>query len=129
MSSEPKSTASTRLTAATTRDASSAQPKLSTVRIPSVSASVARRIAASAISTSRKPRTSVRGNRSAARTGGMTAFSAETITATSSAPQKLLTSTPGSTQAATINATPVASHATTSGNNRMRGRSGFQAVD
>ena len=59
----------------------------------------------------------------------MTAFSAETITATSSAPQKLLTSTPGRTQAATISATPVANHATTSGNSRMRGRSGFQAVD
>ena len=69
------------------------------------------------------------GNRSAASTGGMTAFSAETIAATSSAPQKLLTSTPGRTQAATISATPVANHAAMSGKSLMLGRSGFQDVD
>ena len=129
MSSEPSTTASTTLTAATTSAARRAQPKLSIVMMPSVKLSVARRIAASATSTSRKPRTSVNGNRSAASTGGMTAFSAETITATRSAPQKLLISTPGRSHAATISATPVANHETTSGNNRKRGAAGFQAVE
>ena len=38
-------------------------------------------------------------------------------------------STPGRSHAATINATPVASHETTRGNNRKRVRSGFQAVE
>ncbi len=59
----------------------------------------------------------------------MTAFSADTIAATTSAPPKFLMSTPGRTQAATISATPVASHATIRGNNRKRGASGFQSVD
>ncbi len=45
----------------------------------------------------------------------MTAFSAATIAATSSAPQKSSMWTPGRIPAATINATPVASHETTSG--------------
>ena len=97
MSSEPRNTASTTLTAATTSAASSAQPKLSTVSTPSVRSAATRRIRASAIRTSRKPSTSVSGNRSAASTGGMTAFSAATIAATSSAPRKLLMSTPGRT--------------------------------
>ena len=69
------------------------------------------------------------GNRSAASTGGMTAFSAAAMSATSSAPQKLSMLTPGSSPAATIRATAVASHETTSGNSRQRGRSGRQAVD
>ena len=46
-----------------------------------------------------------------------------------SAPQKLSMSTPGRIPAATITATPVASHETRSGNSRQRGRSGCQAVD
>ena len=66
MSSEPRNTSITTLTAATTSAARSAQPKLSTLITPSVTASAMRRIAASAISTSRKPRTSVSGKRSAA---------------------------------------------------------------
>ncbi len=37
--------------------------------------------------------------------------------------------TPGRTPAATINATPVASHDVTNGNNRKRGRSARHAVD
>ena len=37
--------------------------------------------------------------------------------------------TPGRSPAATINAMPMASHETTSGNSRKRGRSGCQAVD
>ena len=69
------------------------------------------------------------GKRSAASTGGMTAFSAATIAATTSAPQKLLMSTPGRTQAATIKATPVANHETRSGNTFKRGRSGCQEVE
>ena len=129
VSSEPRITASTTLTAATTSAASSAQPKLSTLSTPSVTSSAMRRMTASAISTSRKPRTSVSGNRNAASTGGMTAFSAATITATSSAPQKSSMLTPGRIPAATIKATPVASHETTSGNNRKRGRSVCQSVD
>ena len=48
MSSEPSRTASTTLTAATTSAASSAQPKPSTRRMPSVRASVASRMPASA---------------------------------------------------------------------------------
>ena len=120
VSSVPSTTASTTLTAATTSDVSSAQPKSSTVRMPSVSASAASRIAASASSTSRKPTTSVSGSRSAASTGGTIALSAATIAATSSAPQKLSTLTPGSSPAATINATPIASHETTSENSRQR---------
>ena len=97
MSSEPRMTASTTLTAATTSAARSAQPKLSTREhaVGHVQLGGDRRIRASAISTSRKPSTSVSGNRSAARTGGMTAFSAATIAATTSAPQKLSMSTPG----------------------------------
>ncbi len=59
----------------------------------------------------------------------MTAFSAATITATSSAPQKLSMWTPGRIAAATIKATPVASHETRRGNSRRRGRSGCQLVD
>ena len=108
--SEPTNTAITTLTAATTSDARSAQPKLSTLITPSVTASAIRRIAASAINTSRKPRTSVSGRRSAASNGGMIAFSAATMTATSSAPQKLSMWTPGRTPAATIRATPVPSN-------------------
>ena len=86
-------------------------------------------MSASAIRTSRKPSTSVSGNRSAARKGGITAFSAATITATTSAPQKLLMSTPGRMPAATISAMAVPSQETRSGNSRSRGRSGFQAVE
>ena len=56
---------------------------------PSVRSSASRRMSASAIRTSRKPSTSVSGSRSAASRGGMTAFSAATIAATTSAPQKL----------------------------------------
>ena len=59
----------------------------------------------------------------------MIAFSAATIAATSSAPQKPSMWTPGRIPAATIRATPVASHERRRGNNRKRGRSGFQAVD
>ena len=59
----------------------------------------------------------------------MTAFSAATMAATSSAPQKLPMSTPGRIAAATIKATPVANHETSKGNSRKRGRSGCQAVD
>ena len=128
-SDAPRTTASTTLTAATTRAARRAQPKLSTLSTPSVTASAMRRMTASATSTSRKPRTSMSGSRSAASTGGMIAFSTETIAATSSAPQKPSMWTPGRSPAATISATPVASHETRSGNNRKRGRSGFQAVD
>ena len=124
MSSVPSMTASTTLTAATTSAASSAQPKPSTVSTPSVSASVRSRMPASANSTSRKPRTSVSGRRSAASTGGMTAFSAATITATSSAPQKPSMLTPGRIPAATTKAMPVASHETTSGNRRSGGSPG-----
>ena len=97
--------------------------------MPSERFAVSCRIKASAISTSRNPRTRVSGSLSAASTGGITAFSAATTTATRSAPQKLWTSTPGKAQDATINATPVASHETASGNNRRRGRSGRHAVD
>ena len=122
-------TASTTLTAATTSAASSAHPKLSTVSTPSVRSAASWRITAFATSTSRKPRTSVSGNRSAASTGGMTAFSAAATAATSSAPPKLSMLTPGRIPAATIKATPVASHDTTSGNTRQRGRSGFHASD
>ncbi len=131
VSSEPRMTASTTLTAATTNAASSAQPKLSTVSTPSVTfrSAAMRRMTASAINTTRKPRTSVSGNRSAARMGGMTAFSAATMAATSSAPQKLSMSTPGRIAAATIRARPVANHETSRGNSRQRGRSGCQAVD
>ena len=131
MSSEPRRTASTTLTAATMNAARSAQPKLSTLKTPSVTFSSAAiwRITASAIRTSRKPRTSVSGNRNAASTGGMTAFSNATTAATTSAPQKLPMSTPGRTHEATIKATPVANHDTTSGNTFRLGRSGCQAVD
>ena len=59
----------------------------------------------------------------------MTAFSAATIAATTSAPQKLSMWTPGRIHEATIRATPVANHETRSGNSRRRGRSGFQAVE
>ena len=58
----------------------------------------------------------------------MTAFSVATIAATRSAPQKLLTSTPGSTHEATISAVPVASQETTSGNTFKLARSGFQPI-
>ena len=88
-----------------------------------------RRMNASANSTSRKPSTSVSGRRSAASTGGMTALSAATIAATSSAPQKLSMLTPGNSPAATIKAAAMASHETTSENSRKRGRSGCHAVD
>ncbi len=86
-------------------------------------------MSASAIRTSRKPSTSVSGSRSAASNGGITAFSAATITATPSAPRKLLMSTPGRSPAATISAMPVPSQEMTSGKSRSRGRSGRQAVD
>ncbi len=79
--------------------------------------------------TRRNPRTSVSGNRIAASTGGMTAFSAATTAATTSAPQKVPMSTPGSAHEATIKATPVANHDTSSGNNLMRARSGCQSVE
>ena len=59
----------------------------------------------------------------------MTALSAATIAATTSAAQKLWMSTPGRTHAATINATPVASHEMTSGNTLKLGRSGCQEVE
>ena len=114
VSSVPRRTAMTTLTAATMSEVSSAQPKPSTVSTPSVRASVRRRMPASANSTSRKPRTSVSGNRSAASTGGMTAFSTATSAATSSAPQKPSMPTPGRSPAATMKAMPVASHDTTS---------------
>ena len=127
MSSEPRRTASTTLTAPTTKAARRAQPKLSTVNESATSPAIWR-MSASAISTSRKPRTSVSGNRSAARTGGMTAFSTATIAATTSAPQKVSISTPGRSHEATIRATPVANHETSSGNNLRRGRSGCQDV-
>ena len=131
MSSEPRITARTTLTAATTSAASSAQPKLSTLNAPSVTRNSAAiwRMSASATRTTRKPSTSVSGNRRAASTGGITAFNAATTAATTSAPQKLLTLTPGRIAAATISATPVASHETRSGNTRKRGRSGCHAVD
>ena len=129
MSSEPRNTSSTTLTAATMSAARRAQPKLSTLSTPSVRSAAIRRMRASATNTSRKPRRSVSGNRRAARTGGMTAFSAATITAMSSAPQKSSMWTPGRIPAATIKAMPVASHETRRENGRQRGRSGFQAVE
>ena len=95
MSSEPRMTASTTLTAATTSAARSAQPKPSTVSTPSVRPVGRGRMPASANRTSTKPRTSVGGRRSAASTGGTTAFSAATTAATTSAPQKPSTLTPG----------------------------------
>ena len=69
------------------------------------------------------------GNRSAASTGGMTAFSTATTAATTSAPQKVPMSTPGRSHEATIKATPVANHDTSRGNSLMRVRSGCQASD
>ena len=124
VSSEPRRTASTRLTAATTSEASRAQPKPSTLSIPSVRSSARSRMPASANSTSRKPRTSVSGNRRAASSGGMIAFSAAVIAATSERPQKLSMLTPGRIPAATISAIPEASHEASSGISRQRGRSG-----
>ena len=59
----------------------------------------------------------------------MTAFSAATITATRSAPQKPSMWTPGRIAAATIRATPVANHEARRGTSRHWGRSGFQAVE
>ena len=89
-----------------------------------------RRIAASASRTSTKPRTSVSGNRSAASTGGMTAFSAAAIAATSKRPPEAVDARrPATTPPATISATPVASHDASRPNTVNRGRSGFQAVD
>ena len=114
VSSVPRSTASTMLTAATTSEVRNAQPKPSTVSTPSVRLSVSTRMPASAIRTSKNPRTSVSGNRNAASTGGMTAFSAATIAATSSAPQNPSMLTPGRIPAATRKASPVPSHETTS---------------
>ena len=69
------------------------------------------------------------GKRSAASTGGMTAFNAATTAATTSAPQKLSTLTPGNSPAATIRAAAMASHETTSEYTRKRGGSGCHAVD
>ena len=129
LSSVPKATASTTLTAATTSAARSAQPKLSTLSTPSVTSAAMRRMTASAINTSKKPRTSVSGSRSAASTGGITAFNAATTAATTSAPKKLSMWTPARIPAATITATPVANQETRRGNSRKRGRSGCQAVD
>ena len=68
--------------------ATRASPIRSCRRDPSVRYRSASRMAASANHTSRKPSTSVAGRRSAARTGGITAFSTATTAATSSAPQK-----------------------------------------
>src|SRR3954451_21985367 len=129
-SCEPSTTARTTLTAATTSEARSAQPKLSTSSAPSVTSRLAAtsRISASATSTSRKPTTSVSGRRRAARIGGMTALSADTTAATSRAPQKLLMSTPGRTPAATIRATPVANQETRSGNSRILACSGCHDI-
>ena len=59
----------------------------------------------------------------------MTAFSAAATAATSSAPQKLSMLTPGRSPAATIKATPIASHETTKWERGRRGRSAFHAPD
>ena len=55
----------------------------------------------------------------------MTAFSAATIAATTSAPQKLSMPTPGRSPAATISATPVASHETSEPEHREARTFGF----
>ena len=60
----------------------------------------------------------------------MTALNAAVIAATSSAPQKSSMLTPGQDAGGHHQrATPVASHDTSSGNTRQRGRSGFHAED
>ena len=125
MSSEPRSTANTTLTAATTSAAGAPSRSCRPSARRGSPRRPARSMRASAIKTSRKPSTSVSGNRSAASAGGMTAFSAPMIAATTSAPQKFSMSTPGRIPAATINAMPVANHETRSGKTSPAGTLGL----
>ena len=80
--------------AAMTRDASSAHQNESTVKLVRASAEN-QSTAALRKSESRKPKTSVSGSRSAAKMGGITAFSAAMTTATTNAPPQSSMSTPG----------------------------------
>ena len=88
MSSVPSRTASTTLTAATT-SAAEQRPAEAVDAQDAVGQGVGQRAGCRRRRTARagSPRTSVSGSRSAASTGGMTAFSAATIAATSSAPR------------------------------------------
>ncbi len=129
MSSVSRRTANTTLTTATTRAARRAQPKLSTVSHPFVMPAAACSMSASATSTSTKPNTSVSGSRSAASTGGMTAFRTATMAAMTSAPLKSSTLTPGRTSAAAIRATAEVNQVTRSGTSRQRGRSCRRGAD
>jgi hypothetical protein len=93
-SSAEKTTSSTTVTADITSAARSAHQNESTVKLSSTSADH-RSTAALRTSEIRKPKTSVSGSRSAANTGGMTAFSAATTAATTNAPLQSAMSTPG----------------------------------
>ena len=128
MSSEARRTASTTLTAATTSAASSAQPKLSTRRIPRSG-----RRRRSGCRRRRQDQEKAEDERERQPQGGEDGWDDRVQRRhdrrDEQRTQEPSIHTPGSGPAATMNATPMASHETTRGNNRKRGRSGRQAVD
>jgi hypothetical protein len=107
-----------------TNAASSAHPKESTVIALGAMSEASLNIQASTKSTSRKPRTSVNGSRSAASNGGRIALSTAMIAAATNAPPQPCTVTPGTTAAAKRIAAAEMIHATSRRTGRMRGRSG-----
>ena len=79
------------LAAAITSAASNAHPNESTLKSFGANCETSSRISASTISTAKNPMISISGSRSAATSGGNTAFSTAINAAASSAPRNVLT--------------------------------------
>ena len=118
----PNTTSSTTVTAAAMSAVSSAHQKLSTFTPRSLRSEAARSMSASRTRTSRKPRTSVNGSRIAATSGGIRALRIAMISAVTSAPKNVLTSTCGTRAAATTSDAAATSHETKSRSGLIFGR-------
>ena len=116
------------LAAAITSAASNAHPNESTLKSPGASCETSSRIRASTISTAKNPMININGSRSAATSGGNTAFSTPINAAASSAPRNVLTSTPGRITPDTTTATAPTSSASTTRSGRKRGRAAFHCT-
>ncbi len=111
----PKATSRITDTTAAIRAVTSAQPNESIWSAPGAIAEAACSISASAISTRMNPAPTVYGSRIAAITGGTSAFRMATSAATTSAPKKPLTRSPGTMYAAAIRPSAEPTQATATG--------------
>ena len=124
----PKITSRTTIAAEITSAASNADPNESTLIVRELMWEASIRIRASSTSTVTKPSASVNGRRSAATTGGSTAFSAAIRTAAAAASENVPTVRPGRIAAAMNTETAATSQESSTCSSRNRGACGFQVI-